>query len=80
MTEINIGWLASLSGLGLVIASTLYWWGGTTNKLWRRLAGALVLSITTIGISAVFGRFNPVLLLIMPCLFIAYSQGYGVND
>lgn len=82
MSEFTIGWIGSGSGLGLLIASTLYWIGGRdgTSKLWRRLGGAFILALT-VNLSSLFlGNWEIIYLLVFPCLFAGFSMGYGGDN
>jgi len=79
MSEYDIIWLASGSGIGLVIASTLYSIGGRAKKIIRRLGGALVLALTVNIISGFKGIWTGQLLLILPLLFAGFSMGYGAD-
>ena len=77
MSEVNIGILWSVSGIALVAASTLYWIGGTFNKLWRRLGSAIILFVTVMGISSYLGSYSHYLWIMLPCLIGGFFMGYG---
>jgi len=71
----------SIGGVGLLIASILYSFGGRagTSKLWRRLGSALVLGATVNALFAVRGLWEWAFLSIPLMLFGGYSLGYGAD-
>ena len=80
MSEYTIGWLSSLSGLGLLLSSTLYWLGGRRDKYLRRFLGSFVLAATVNLISLFMGHWTPWLIAIWPLITIGYHMGYGGDE
>ena len=80
MNEYTIGWLASCAGLGVVLASTLYWIGGRSNKWIRRFVSPAVICGTICGVSLGMGNFHWAMLAVCPLLSIGYHLGYGGDD
>ena len=77
MSEYTIGWLASLSGVGLVASSTFYWKGGRSKKWLRRWLGSFVMALTIWLVANGMGNFSPWMFLLYPILVLGYSLGYG---
>ena len=79
MNEYTIGWIASGTGLGLIISSTLYWLGGRKHKAIRRWGSAFTMAATVCGSAYFMGVFKPGMLALFVSLTIAYHLGYGAD-
>jgi len=79
MTEYTTNYQVVSAGLGLVIASALYSWGGRgrTTKLWRRIGSAFILGLIFNLLTLVREIWSAWFLLIPLLLFGGFSLGYG---
>lgn len=80
MSEYGIVWLSGLSGLGLVISSTLYSLGGRSKKWLRRWLGSFILATVVNFTFHMMGRWSPWYLGIFALLALSYHLGYGASN
>lgn len=67
-------------GLGLVLSSFLYSWGGRAGKWKRRFIASFVLAATVNVACVLRGIWSPWMIAVWPLLSLAYSLGYGAED
>src|SRR3990167_1590727 len=67
-------------GLGLVLSSFLYSWGGRSGKWKRRFIASFILSAGLNGLCVWRGLWSPYLLIIWPLLIGGFSLGYGADS
>ena len=77
--EYLIVWQAAISGLGLIIGSTLYSLGGRSGKYLRRFLASFVLAATVNGVCVWREIWQPLMLIVFPILILGFSLGYGAD-
>lgn len=79
MSEYTIGFLATFSGLGLLLSSLLYFLGGRKDKWLRRFLGSAILTLTLLIVSYFLKVFSWWLLLTYVPITLGYCLPYGAE-
>lgn len=77
--------LVAFGGFMAFLANVLYMWGGTEMKWggqkWlRRYLGSFVLATSAAVVAIVISQWDWRYLLMLPCLAIGFSRGYGASS